>query len=100
MSHDLSAALADPDPQAALGALEALVQATVGARLYTVMALDPDTGMARQVWTSDPDTYPVGGEKPLPDNFFDLYPGVPYSIPWRGAKPPKVLKVGNLAQRR
>ena len=68
MSHDLSAALADPDPQAALAALEALVQATVGARLYTVMALDPDKGMARRVWTSDPDTYPVGGEKPLPEN--------------------------------
>ena len=42
----------------------------------------------------------LDGEKPLPDNFFDLYPGVPYSIPWRGATPPKVLKVGNLAQRR
>ena len=68
MSHDLSAALADPDPQAALAALEALVQATVGARLYTVMALDPATGMARRVRTSDPDTYPVGGEKPLPEN--------------------------------
>ena len=64
----MSAALADPDPQAALAALAALVQATVGARLYTVMALDPDTGMARRVWTSDPDTYPVGGEKPLPEN--------------------------------
>jgi beta-mannosidase len=38
----------------------------------------------------------LGGEKPLPDNFFDLYPGVPYSIPWKSKQSPKVLKVGNL----
>jgi beta-mannosidase len=39
----------------------------------------------------------LDGETPLPDNFFDVYPGVPYSIPWPGRKPPKVLRVGNLA---
>lgn len=65
---ELAHALADPDPAAALAAFETLVQRRVGARLFTVMALDADTGMARRVWTNAPDIYPVGGEKPLPDN--------------------------------
>jgi beta-mannosidase len=37
------------------------------------------------------------GEAPLPDNFFDVYPGMPYRLPWSGAQPPKVLRIGNLA---
>lgn len=68
MSDDLATALTDADPKAALAAFEALVQTTVGARLFTVMLLDPATGMARRVWTNAPQVYPVGGEKPLPDN--------------------------------
>lgn len=72
MSHDptatLTAALADPDPQAALSALDALVQARLGARLFTVMEFDAATGISRRLWTNAPDVYPVGGEKPLPDN--------------------------------
>ncbi|MFH0953782.1 MAG: sugar-binding domain-containing protein [Verrucomicrobiota bacterium] len=39
----------------------------------------------------------LDGETPLPDNFFDVYPGIPYSIPWAKRRPPKILKVGNLA---
>lgn len=38
----------------------------------------------------------LDGDKPLPDNFFDVYPGIPYSIPWKSKTPPVVLKVGNL----
>ncbi len=38
----------------------------------------------------------LDGDRLMPDNFFDVYPGIPYSIPWRGKQPPKVLKVGNL----
>jgi beta-mannosidase len=38
----------------------------------------------------------LDGEESLPDNFFDLYPGMPYSIPWTKAEPPRVVKVGNL----
>ena len=68
MSHDFIAALAEGDPNAALAALDALVQQTVGARLFTVMALDPDTGISRRIWTNAPDFHHVGGEKPLPDN--------------------------------
>jgi len=35
------------------------------------------------------------GEMPLADNFFDLYPGVPYSIPWNLAQAPVIQFVGN-----
>ncbi|OGV77617.1 MAG: hypothetical protein A3K19_08995 [Lentisphaerae bacterium RIFOXYB12_FULL_65_16] len=38
----------------------------------------------------------LDGETPLADNFFDVYPGAPYTIPWPGRKPPKVIRVGNL----
>lgn len=39
---------------------------------------------------------------PTPDNFFDLYPNQPYSLPWTSTpptRPPKVLHTGNLAKR-
>ena len=39
----------------------------------------------------------LDGERRLPDNFFDLYPGIPYSIPWRSRAKPRVLYTGNLA---
>jgi beta-mannosidase len=38
----------------------------------------------------------LDGELPLPDNFFDVYPGIPYVLPWHHAHPPRVLYVGNL----
>lgn len=66
--EDLGAALALPEPVAALAALERLVQARVGARLYTVMAFDAATGLSSRIWTNAPDIYPVGGQKPLPAN--------------------------------
>lgn len=64
----LADALADPDPAVALAALDALVQRRVGARLFTVMAFDATTGISRRIWTNAPEVYPVGGEKPLPQN--------------------------------
>ena len=39
----------------------------------------------------------LDGERPMPDNFFDVYPGIPYSIPWKDRRPPKVIHTGNLA---
>lgn len=40
----------------------------------------------------------LDGEKPLPDNFFDLLPGVPYVLDWPDSLgTPKVLRVGNLS---
>jgi beta-mannosidase len=37
----------------------------------------------------------LDGEKKLADNFFDVWPGIPYSIPWRGSEKPQV-RIGNL----
>lgn len=65
---DLAIALASSDPTDTLAAFEALVQRSVGARLFTVMRFDAATGLSRRIWTNAPDVYPVGGEKPLPDN--------------------------------
>ncbi len=55
-------------PRATFAALEQTVQDTVGARLFTVMEIIPDRGVAVRSYTSLPDAYPVSGEKPLPDN--------------------------------
>ena len=38
----------------------------------------------------------LDGQRALPDNFFDVWPGVPYSIPWKSKTAPKVIRVGNL----
>ncbi len=35
------------------------------------------------------------GEEALADNFFDVYPGKPYRIPWKKLVAPQVLFVGN-----
>lgn len=37
----------------------------------------------------------LDGETELADNFFDVYPGVPYTMAWSGKAPPKVMRVGN-----
>ena len=35
----------------------------------------------------------LDGDRPLADNFFDVYPGIPHAIPWKGKQPPTILKV-------
>lgn len=38
----------------------------------------------------------LDGERELPDNYFDLLPGLPYELPWPAALgEPRVLRVGN-----
>jgi hypothetical protein len=32
----------------------------------------------------------------MPDNFFDVYPGIPHVIPWKSRRKPQVRFVGNL----
>ena len=40
----------------------------------------------------------IDGEAALPDNAFDLLPGIEYRIPWPAERPlPQILRVGNLA---
>ena len=39
-----------------------------GGRFFTVMALDRAAGLARRVYSSDPEAYPVSGTKPMPQS--------------------------------
>ena len=51
----------------ALGALHAFSQSVVPVRLWTVMTVDHEAGLARRAYTSHPDEYPVSGTKPVPE---------------------------------
>ncbi|MCP8884363.1 GAF domain-containing protein [Devosia sp. XJ19-1] len=50
---------------AAFKALQDLAQATVGAKLFTVMTVDMGADVARRAYTSDPVNYPASGTKPI-----------------------------------
>lgn len=50
---------------AAFKALQDLAQATVGAKLFTVMTVDMEADVARRAYTSDPVNYPASGTKPI-----------------------------------
>ena len=52
----------------ALDALHAYSQVAVPVRLWTVMTVDLEAGVARRAWTSAPGAYPVSGTKPVPEN--------------------------------
>jgi beta-mannosidase len=41
----------------------------------------------------------LDGERPLSDNFFDLYPGVPHRIGWTDPQPPRILRIGDAGPR-
>lgn len=59
-------ALADANqPQAAFENLEAIVQKTVGARLFTAIVHDFREGKARRIYSNRNDVYPAGGWKPI-----------------------------------
>ncbi|MBA4387422.1 MAG: hypothetical protein C0404_05535 [Verrucomicrobia bacterium] len=38
----------------------------------------------------------LNGQRAMPDNFFDVYPGIPHVIPWKSSRRPAVLYTGNL----
>jgi hypothetical protein len=40
----------------------------------------------------------LDGDLALPDNFFDVWPDVPFRVPWSGSEPPRILRVGNLCE--
>lgn len=66
---DITKALASADqPQATFAAVDALVQDTIGAKLFTIMEIDRDKGVARRSYTNMPGAYPATGEKPLRDD--------------------------------
>ncbi|OQP83970.1 hypothetical protein BTR14_21075 [Rhizobium rhizosphaerae] len=58
---------------AAFEAFAALTRATLGSRLLTASALEIEDGKvtegrSRRIYTDNPEVYPVGGFKPIPDN--------------------------------
>ena len=58
----------------------------------------------KAIFTSDRFAWRVcldlDGETPLPDNFFDVFPGIPTILDWpEGSPAPRILRVGNLSMR-
>lgn len=62
---DLAAATT---PHAAFDALYNFSDALVPVRLWTVMSLDPEAGLARRAYSNMPDAYPTSGTKPMVEN--------------------------------
>ena len=62
------AVAAADQPTAVLDALADLVDRTVGVTLFTTMTRDQARGVARRNFSTRPDAYPTGGEKPITPN--------------------------------
>ncbi|WP_226779945.1 GAF domain-containing protein [Oceaniglobus trochenteri] len=63
-------------PEAAQAALHRLADALIGAKLFTVMRVDMEAGLARRSYTSDAENYPGSGTKPIQqDSWFDVVNG-------------------------
>jgi hypothetical protein len=81
MTHDeIATALAEFDASIANGtqadgawqALQVLSQKLIGAKLFTIMTVDMKNELARREYTSDAESYPVSGTKPIHyDRWFD-----------------------------
>jgi hypothetical protein len=57
-------------------ALEDLAQSIVGHRLFTVMTVDMEAGLARRAYSNHPADYPVSGTKPIRrDRWFEIVHG-------------------------
>ena len=57
-------------------ALEELSQAVAGHRLFTVMTVDMEAGLARRAYTNNAAAYPTSGTKPIqPNGWFDIVHG-------------------------
>ena len=66
----MSAALSETQdqPGVTFRALEAVAQAVLGVRLFTIMELDRERGFARRSYSNMSHAYPVSGEKPIEPN--------------------------------
>jgi GAF domain-containing protein len=51
--------------EAAWSGLERLADGLFGVKLFTVTVVDMAKGVARRLYTSDPESYPVSGTKPI-----------------------------------
>lgn len=57
-------------------ALQRLAEVRPGCKLFTVMTVDLPAGLARRVFSSHPQEYPVSGTKPIDfDRWFDIVHG-------------------------
>jgi hypothetical protein len=64
------------DAGAVWNALRILSQAVVGHRLFTVMTVDMEAGLARRAYSDHPVEYPVSGTKAIHrDRWFDVVHG-------------------------
>lgn len=54
--------------EAAYAALYQLTRVVIGVRLFTVMTVDMEAGLARRAFTSDRQSYPGSGTKPIERN--------------------------------
>lgn len=60
----------------AFDALCDLTQAVVGAKLFTIMTVDMEAGLARRAYTNDPENYPTSGTKQVEMNsWFEVVHG-------------------------
>lgn len=53
---------------AAFEALGRLVAEVIGVKLFTVMTMDFEAGVARRAYTNEPEAYPASGNKPIQRN--------------------------------
>lgn len=66
----LAALAREGQPEPAYAALEALTQALVGVKLFTIMTSDTTTRLAERVYSSHPQDYPVSGTKPYNETYW------------------------------
>lgn len=59
----LDATARNGDPQASLGAIDALAQRALGHKLFTVMRHLALSNEVERVYSNNPEAYPVGGRK-------------------------------------
>ena len=78
----LLAALATPEqPAATFRALEQALATLPGYLLFTVLVHDPVHALQQRYWSNLPDSYPVGGRKPVVDSPWArqvIHAGQPY----------------------
>lgn len=65
LTHMSQALAAPAQPEPGLRALADALSARIGYRLFTVLVLDRQAGVSRRYFSSQPDTYPPGGAKPI-----------------------------------
>lgn len=64
-------ASAEGQPQKSFDALYALADATVGAKMFTVLVFDFPNGIARRVYSSIESIYPTGVTDPIGDTIWE-----------------------------